>query len=167
MKCADCSKELEVGGWPWCPHQQTNPYIALYGEPTIVHIDKNGNYRFPGAADAKVPKGYHKVELRTMQERERFEREVNRAESARAGLHREREDRAFAGYREAQRSELRSRMAHMSPLGRDFAMAAIKANNERRSKSADPGFNMEIVHMDSQNRTDYRDERTGWKPRRV
>ena len=67
--CPECGKELSVSDWPWCPHGSTNPYVALYGDPTIIHIDESGNYRFPAAPDAPIPPGYQKVELRTRRER--------------------------------------------------------------------------------------------------
>ena len=163
MKCDECGHKMQLAEWPFCPHGQTNPYLALYGEPTIVHIDAKGNYRFAGAAAAPIPKGFHRVELRTMHDRERFEREVNKAERRRAQEHREREEMTFGGYKSQQRSDLRGRIPQMSPLGRDFAMTAIRMNDQRRKKTGDPGFHMEIVHFDSQNRPEYRDARTNWK----
>src|SRR4051812_19311335 len=50
------------------------PRSAQAFEPVVVHRDRHGNVRFPGSANAKVPEGFMKVELRTSREVHAFER---------------------------------------------------------------------------------------------
>src|SRR5258708_1278544 len=46
--------------------------------PVVVHVGAGGKVRFPGRSDAKVPRGFNKVELKTLPEIENFERESKR-----------------------------------------------------------------------------------------
>ena len=133
----------------------------------VVHVDSKGNFRFPGVADAKCPEGFERRELKTIREVENFERQVNAKLKSESQQHRENEERAFAGVKSQSRSELRQAMQRMSSQGRAFAEAAIRINNARKSKSTDCGFHLDILHNDSSNRQEYRDERTGWKERRA
>lgn len=130
--------------------------------PIIVHVSRDGSVRFPGVADARVPGGFEKRELRSVREVEQFERQVNQRLSSEAARHQEREEKHFAAIQEKNRAELRQAMQHFSPLGRDFAMAAIQMSNERKRKKSDVGFHSVILHNDS-SREPWVDERTGWK----
>jgi len=134
--------------------------------PIVVHVDAEGNYRFPGAADARVPKHCHKVELKTIREIEKFERDVNAKMRKEADDHNSREEMRFAEVQNKNRRDLRTAMERMSPQGRDFAMFAMKQNNMRKRKTSEVGFHVQILHFDQSNREAYRDDRTGWKSRR-
>jgi hypothetical protein len=107
-----------------------------------------------------------RVELRTSAEVHAFEREMNRKESGRYQESQENRERARSVRENRDRAELRSRMASMSPLGRDFARQAIERNNQRSTNSYDPGFHLDAFNNDSSNRDAHRSERTGWKPRK-
>lgn len=134
-------------------------------KPVVIHVDRGGAVRFPGNSDAKVPKGFNKVELRTIPEIEKFEREMNRKFHAEAEQHHENEARVFGEIRAQLRSELRQRMQTMSALGRDFARAAMEANDRRPRKSSDTGFHLQVLHFNASNREPFR-EGKGYKPTR-
>lgn len=136
-------------------------------EPVVVHFAADGTYRFPGAANARVPKGFQKRELRTIREIESFERDVNCKLHAEARQHQENEERYYSDVRSQLRSELRMRMQSMSRQGRDFARVVMALNDQRRSKPTDPGFHTQILHFDQTNREHHRDEPTGWKRKYV
>lgn len=131
--------------------------------PIVIHVAEDGSFRFPGAADARVPPGFQKKELHTIREIEQFERDVNRRLTAEAHQHHENEDRHFGKMREQARSDLRMKMQQMSERGRDFARFAMALNDRRRRKSTECGFHVEILHFDQTNREAHSDERTQWK----
>ena len=145
----------------------SNDSSRFFSDPVIVHVAKDGQYRFPGAANARVPKGFQKRELRTIREIESFERDVNCKLHAEARQHQENEERYYSDVRSQLRSELRMRMQSMSQQGRDFARAVMSLNDQRRSKPTDPGFHLQVLHFDQTNREHHRDESTGWKRKYV
>lgn len=133
-------------------------------QPVVVHVGAGGKIRFPGRADAKVPKGYNKVELRTIPEIEKFERDYNQRLSAEAEQHHANEARHFEAVRGRNRSDLRMRMQSMSQFGQDFARLVMAINDAKKNKRrGDPNFHVEILHMDQSNREAQRDQETGWK----
>lgn len=133
--------------------------------PIVIHVDSEGHVRFPGASDARVPEGFEKRELRTIRQIEAFERDMNCRLRSEARQHQENEERYFSQVRSQLRGELRQRMQQMSEAGKSFARLAMALNDQRRSKSTETGFHVEILHFDQSNREAHRDERTGWKPR--
>ena len=137
--------------------------LAEFPQAIIVHVAADGNVRFPGRPNARVPEGYQKKELRTIREVEQFERQMNRKFSSEAARHNENEERAFAEMRSQRRSELRQAMQHFSNFGRDFAHVAMAHNNNRKRKTSEVGFHVQILHFDQSNREEHRDADTGWK----
>jgi hypothetical protein len=137
--------------------------VGILPRAIVVHRDKEGNYRFPGSDTARIPKGFERVELKTIKEVEKFEREVSVNQNREASMHRENEERFFAPMRSKSRSELREHMNGISALGRDFARFAIAMNNARKKRTGDTNFHVEILHQDASNREAHRDESTGWK----
>lgn len=140
--------------------------MAQNPNPVVVHRDKEGNIRYPAHADAPVPLGYEKVEMHTLGEIHRFEKEQN----LRLSVEHERFSQAEHEQRETmlkeRHAELRAEMRHMTPYGQDFARLAMEASNRKGPRKTDPGFHVEVAHYDQRERGDYRDERTGWKGRR-
>jgi len=135
-------------------------------KPIVVHVGKGGAVRFPGHENAPVPKGFNRVELKTLSEIAAFERKVNQKLSSEAAQHLEREEAHFSSIQAKLRGELRERMKTMSPFGRDFAQFVIEQNNQRKRKKSDVGFHVQVLNFDSANREAYRDRETGWKPNR-
>ena len=165
--CADCGKERGVGDWPWCPHGYAGTSRAQSITPVVVHQAADGTYRLPGAADATVPDGFKKVELRTISEIQRFERNMNLQLRVEAEQVQGRRYGITETERRARHSALRAHMNGMSTLGREFARAAIEHANRGKRQNTDPGFHVEVLHQDQSNREAHRDERTDWRPRRV
>lgn len=142
-------------------------YRAQSIEPVVVHQAKDGTYRLPGAADAHVPDGYQKVELRTIPEIQRFERAMNTQLRVEAEQVHERRHGITEAELKERHAALRQEMAHMTPFGRDFARLAIERANHGRVRNTDPGFYVEALHFNQSNQEVHRDERTDWRPRRV
>lgn len=157
--------------WKPCPEcgESSQQVVLPQGEPgtlpqpIVVHRDEKGNFRFPGAPDAKVPKHFEKVELKTIKEVEKFEREVNQRLRGEAQRHQENEEQYYAGVKKHLRGELQNAMRSFTPRGRDFARFVMALNDAKKKKSTEVGFHTEILHNDQGNREAYRDERTGWK----
>lgn len=150
MKCADCGADLEIGDWPFCGrkggHESIFKRWASPFDPVVIHKDASGNVRYPGRADAPAPKGFERVELRTVAEVRDFERSVGRREAARHDAAQVREELAFAQQVKHNRADLFQAMARMSNHGRDFARIAIEQNNRRGGrKPFDAGFRVEAL----------------------
>lgn len=137
-----------------------------FANPVVIHVDSKGNYRFPGAPDAKCPPGFVKKELKTIRDIEHFERQFNAKLRSDSDRHHENEERAFAERRAQLRSELRQAMNHFSPAGRDFAQMAMRINDERKRKTTECGFHVTILHEDSR-KNPWIDERTNWKKKYI
>jgi len=121
--------------------------------PVVIHKADDGSVRFPGHANAPVPEGFERVELRTTEEKRRFEREINKNEYKRHQEAQERKEQYFGAIRSKNRAELREAMKHMSPRGRDIAMAAMEARDKRVSQKYEAGFHIEALSMDASNRS--------------
>lgn len=166
MRCSACGATMRVGDWPYCPHGSTMSTRAQGFSPVVVFKDrKTGEYVFPGSTTERAPKGCERVELRTVHEVRKFEREVNHIESAKRydqrARHQDHQDH-LNRVRTGARDVLLSRLPTMSPAGRAFAMEAIRRNDERRaarpSFSSDPKFRISAF-SDSAS--------SGWKGKRV
>jgi putative FmdB family regulatory protein len=158
--CPKCEKESEQVLLP----QQGRGEFA---NPVVIHVSADGqNFRFPGAPDARIPDGFVKKELKTIREIESFERQFNAKLRSDADRHHEHEEREFSQIRARLRSELRQRMQHMSPAGRDFAEFAMKHNDNLPRKKTDCGFHVAILHFDASQNPQI-DKSTGWKKRYV
>lgn len=160
-----CNKEAQRI-WHDTRVERFHQRMAQNPNPVVIHRDKEGNVRFPASADAVVPPGYEKVEMHTLAEIHRFEKEQNtrmRLESEQFSQEEHKQREAMLKERHA---ELRQDMQRMSPYGRDFARLAMEMSNRRGPRNSDPGFHVEIAHYDQRERGDYRDEKTDWKSRR-
>jgi hypothetical protein len=170
MTCPDCGLEPGIGQWPFrCKgtgEHDLRPRRAQNIDPVVVHRAKDGTYRFPGSADAPIPAGYEKVELRTLAEVDAFSKKVNQHDRSIIDRHVERECQQIEALEAQQRPELRAAMQRMTPAQRALAEHAIRVNNSRRPKGFDSGFHLEIREMDASNRDAHRDVRTGWRGRK-
>ncbi len=158
VKCVKCKGIADT----WIDVHETH---AQASEATVIHRSASGELRFPGRADAPVPAGFEKVELRTVRERDRFEREQNQTENRKHSDFMELRERSYAEVERRNRSDLRSEMARMSNLGRDFARLAMERSNQKPQPRFDAGFHLDVNHQDARNRGEV-SERTGWKKKR-
>jgi phage FluMu protein Com len=156
VKCGKCAAVLDT----WIPAREEK---AQPTEPTVVHLNAAGEVRFPGRSDAPLPPGFEKVELRTIRERDRFERSINARENGKYAIYMENRERVYAEVERQNRSDLRARMTNMSNLGRDFARVAMERSNNKPRPRFDAGFMIEANHMNASNRGGECSERTGWR----
>lgn len=139
---------------------------ASHFDPVVIHRNAKGEYRYPGSADAPVPAGFEKVELRTFAEIDQFSRTVNQQERRKIDEQVSREQYAIDQVESRLRPELRAAMQRMTPAQRAFAQIAIARNNANRPQTRDANFFLEAREYDGSNRDAYRDVRSGWKARK-
>ena len=122
--------------------------------PVLIYRDKSGHVRFPGRNEGVAPKGYEPFYLRTTQAVRNFERRMNAVEKERYFKHKERQELRFAQWIGNARSELRQKMQHMSPYGRELAEQAIRANDQQKDVDTrfEPNFHLEAFSYDASNR---------------
>src|SRR5260370_13623012 len=167
-RCSTCGQRMAVGSWPFCNPGGGHDFVlasrAQRFRPVVIHRDASGHIRFPAHSNAPVPRGFRRVELRTVAQVRRFEREVNRIERDKADRLRSGEERYFGEVRSRLRSELRQAMQHMSAAGRDFARFAMEQNDARRKPSIDPRFFVEVFSKDQASPHPHPTPATDWPP---
>jgi hypothetical protein len=169
MECRACGHTLNIGDFPFCPHESVYAQPAQHFDPVVIHKDAEGNVRFPGRADAAVPAGFEKVELRTVREVRQFEHMMNvrgRAESEQAAYNR---TQTFDRESRVRRAELLQRMPGLQPFSRDLAKVAMQQREMRqgsKNKPFDVGFHVEAFSQNSSNRGAHCDESSGWQRRK-
>lgn len=162
--CRSCGKKAER---IYHDTREQRWRMAQNPNPVVIHRDKQGNVRYPAHADAPVPPGFEKVEMHTLGEIHKFEREQN------LDMREEHERFAETEYvhneslRKERHANLRSLMPGMNSYGKDFARAAMEHSMKTGPRNTDPGFHVEIAHYDQRERGEYRDEQTGWKGRKI
>ncbi len=80
--CPECGFYLNIGDWPWCPHEEIHPshHTVHSSERAVVFENPaTGEVRYPGRNDAPIPERYKKEgfvrkEFPTLASLERFER---------------------------------------------------------------------------------------------
>jgi hypothetical protein len=155
-----------------CTKKATRQYFtqgqarAQRFDPIVVHVDKDGNTRFPGRSDAKMPAGYERLELRTISEARAFERRYCQKLRDEHEVRDNERRQQFAINQAESRAELRAAMQHMSPKGRDFAQFAMERNNAKTRPSYEPNGYFECLEYDSSNRAAHNDAQTNWKDRK-
>lgn len=136
-------------------------------DPVVIHRDSEGNIRFPGSVNSPVPEGFQRIELSTLSEVRRFEREINSSERGKiekADYNRQRNmDLVVA----ANREDVRGVVEKFSPRGRKFYDLMREAADARRAEirsrgTKGPEFHLEAFSFDSSNRDAYRDSQNEW-----
>ena len=149
-RCDFCGKILYIGSFPFCPHESVHGQYAIQGDPTIVYRSPEGKYFFPGdakgAGAARYDKlGYKRIELDTMQKRNKFNKEYGERATAEVREHWYKEHQGWEATQSHYADGLRS-LRDMSPQGRQFYDQCMK-DAEKRRRSAPPsdaGFYIEI-----------------------
>lgn len=128
-------------------------------DPVLVYRDRSGHIRFPGRSSGKVPKGYEPVYLKTTSQVRSFERQMNAKERERYMQSKEREARQFDPMISRSRSELRQKMHHFSPAGRELAEVAMRENDSSSSINMkfDAEFRLDAFSDDASNREPWND----------
>lgn len=153
--CPSCGESLSLGSWPFCAsranptgHTPVHELNAQRFDPVVVFRKPDGSFSFPGRADAPVPHGCERIELKTTREVRGFERSQAGRDYAAWERSRERDARFFDPLKSNSRADLRAKMQNFSPLGRAFAQIAIERNNQRRDKRAryESGFHVEAFN---------------------
>lgn len=126
--------------------------------PTVVHVSKDGRVRFPGRSDARPPKGFERLELRTLQERDRFERQYNQREQKRLERKAEIETQRREAFLKRHRQP-----SNISPELLKAAREVVDGDAPRVPQSR---AYFEVSHFDASNRLPYTDRETNWKDKK-
>ena len=150
--------------------------------PVVIHRDINGNVRFPGQSNAPVPEGFQKVELCTVAEVRKFEKEISLRDSSKADQFREVRSKFLDGQLDANRRAVDEIVAGGKWLGTDESgrpverqgisprglkildqlRAASQMKQQQGRSHARPEFYVEAFSKDASNRDDHRDSSTQW-----
>lgn len=79
--CPDCGEYLNVGDWPWCPHEPIRPShhsVHSHDRAVVYEHPGTGEVRYPGRNDLAMPEryaqeGYVRREFPTLRSLESFE----------------------------------------------------------------------------------------------
>ena len=171
--CVVCGRLCLVGMYPVCGRRGPSGHGWMRADPAqrfdpiVVHWNPaTQSYRFPGSADAQMPSGFVKKELRNFSEVRRFQRHWNTLERARVDRVVSRDIARIDALDAKNRPELRQAMQHMDPYMRDFAELSMRMNDMKRPKMFEPNCHIEAMEFDSSNREEHRDARTGWRGRK-
>lgn len=164
--CTKCHQPVGIGMHFVCPHSSLTQSFAARFDPVVVHVDNTGKVSFPGRSDAKLPPGYERRELRTIQEVRAFQKEYNKRAGEEHEVRQGIKEAQFSENQARHRSDLRVAMMSMSRYGRDFARLAMEVNDKRRKSQPAPVGYFEAFENDASNRDAHRDELTGWRPRK-
>ena len=150
--------------------------------PVVIHKDAQGNVRFPGHVNARVPEGFRKVELTTIGEVRKFENEMNSRDRVQAKEFQNTRQKFLDGQL-AENRRVVDGIANgaswqgvdkdgkpvmrqgMSPRGKRFleAMREVSRQKQERSRSdPNPQFYVEAFTNDATNRVGYEDKLNDW-----
>lgn len=150
--------------------------------PVVIHKDAQGNVRFPGHVNARVPKGFRKVELTTIGEVRQFENEMNARDRVQAKEFQNTRQKFLDGQLAENRRALDAianggtwqgvekdgtpvTRQGLSPKGKRFldAMREVSRQRQERGRSdSNPQFYVEAFTNDASNRVRYEDKGNDW-----
>lgn len=181
--CKACGEEVFIGSWPYCPHGMVREVNSKRFDDIVVWQSDSDpdKYSFPGQSAEAVPDGYHKIAIRNLREADQFVTRFNNLEreKAESDLHL-RHTLDDAGIKDRRAEEdargwtMRADGSKFYVKGNSRAEALRRAVREwadrrredRRKRTANPNFHINILSYDSGNRNSYSGEETGWRERK-
>lgn len=174
QKCLSCDKTMTFLPTFW----YTGPRAEQRFTPVVIHRDAEGNVRFPGRADAKVPEGFTKVELSDVSQIRAFEKEQNSRGEVEAGKFQASKNFLLEGQLKENRRVMDEILRGGSwtingpdgePItrhgfterGRAFYESMRKASERQSHGRVSPEFVVEAFSQDSSNRVQHMDRRDG------
>ena len=158
-KCSECGKRIEVGSWPFCGpdgHPRADGRDAQGFIPPVVFRNPDGEVLFPGRSDEPTPAGYERVELRTVRDIRRFERQFNERERDRHQRTQVLEEIREAFYSRRNIDSLRRDLPRLEPHLRPYAELAIRRAEARSisvaARKFDPKVCFDAFSYDAHNR---------------
>lgn len=170
--CSTCNRVLEIGDYPFCPHESIYARNAQAFDPIVLFQNpETGAYSFPGSSGAALPAGHRRVEITNLRQADRVTSEINRSENQEIREQWHKEQASRGEKQKARREELKELMRKMTPEGRRAAEQAMEyadRKRERRSMNGpkDANFHMDVIAYDSSNRDVHTDRRTDWRGRK-
>lgn len=163
QKLVPCEEEGCTEQAEWQPSFFYNGVHAAQGfNPVVIHKDAKGNIRYPGRADAPVPKGFQKVELTTVQQVRQLEREQGSVDTLQAAKFRNARQMLTDGQLKENRRCMEKIVAGFTPRGKKFydAMRKVSEMRQRQGpKATNPEFVVQAFSYDASNREAHFDER--------
>jgi hypothetical protein len=171
--CPQCGHEITIGEWAYCPHGLIRETTARRFDPIVVWQanDDLEHYSFPGQANEPVPDGYHKIELRTLAEADRFTIRMNALERRKMEATRDLNYQALDEQTKRLRDDIDARIRsnpRAQAMARQIRERVDKQKEQKRAKhrNLDPHFNIQVLAYDSGNRPSYSGPETGWRERK-
>lgn len=140
-------------------------------DPIVVWVadDDPNRISVPGDANEPVQYGYHKVEIASLAEADRWANRMNAIETAKVREDRERERMQWDEITRERRADIRARIGS-NPRAQALFKAVqeyVDRKRERRySKSLDARVHFQVTSFDASNREGWSGPETGWKTRR-
>lgn len=171
--CPDCGHEIEIGQYPWCPHQPLREANARRWDPIVVWASNTDpeKFSFPGQADEPCPPEYHRVEITNLREADRFVSRMNAIERRKMETTRDLNYQALNEQIKRRREDTTARI-HGNPRAEALFRAARAWADQRREekrvrhRNLDPRFHIQVLSFDSGNRNSYSGPETGWRERK-
>ena len=145
--CPKCGQKIEIGMYPYCKGNKEDHILyrrrdAQPFEPTVYFVNESGDIRFPANDDAKPPKGFEKREIVNLREADKFMKEVNYRENAKAEQAGYNEYRYWDSVYNANADALKKESEHFQTAqGRQMAEMAIdRMRHYSRKKESDCNF---------------------------
>jgi putative FmdB family regulatory protein len=176
QECGTCAESFEhiraisqIDNNPPCPcggetHRILRPSTnSGYVDAVVVYQAPDGSVRFPGMGEGRSVAyykslGFTRREIRGAADMRRFEGQMNARERSIMARKLERKLEMREQRESHMRSQLRGLMTSMTPLGRDLARAAMRANDHKpRERTADANFHSEVYSFNRSNRDASRD----------
>lgn len=173
VKCSTCGKELEIGDYPFCPHESIYGQQAQRFDPIVLHRDPStGEYSVPGRSNDPVPAGYEKVEITNIRQADKIVREMDRRASHDASIKQDMNRQFFDEQRKAHREQVDAEMRRRgldsgrARMLRDKVRAwADKQQEVRRARKGNPNTHFQVFAFDRSNRMPHSSRETGYRDR--
>ena len=171
--CPECGHEIEIGQYPYCPHEWLSERNARRWEPIVVWASNSepDKFSFPGQANEPVPQGYHKIEITNMRQADQFVSRMNAVEQAKMEETRDRNYQVLDEQTRQRRADAMARIRGNPKAEALFRAAREWADRRREEKRArhrnlDPHFHIQVLSFDSGHRNSYSGAETGWREKK-
>lgn len=168
VTCSSCGKEMEIGDYPFCPHESIYHQNSLHFDPIVLHRDPtSGEYSVPAHNRDPTPAGYERIEITNMRDADKHIRHMDTR--ARSEMADKRDlNRMYFEERTKERRERVDRLLSsgaFSPRARYLAEKvrefADKKRERKYNRSLDPRTHFQALSFDSSNRMSYSSRETG------
>ncbi len=170
--CGECNKVLEIGDYPFCPHEPIfNREAKAFSEIVVWQsLTDPDNYGPPGRNDEPCPPGYRPVTLRTLREADKFIAHYNSIEKDKKQMQIEAEKQYWDARTKQRRDDIRAKMgsnpsAKMQGIAKMIQKWADAKREQRYSRlnRGEVNARFQVFANDAGNRPGYSGPETGYR----